>query len=136
MLKSFLLNSLIPLLMFFFHSVCCNAQSNISLTEDSRVKQMLDSRKELNFKKNRLIKAWSIQLFVTRDKYVVIEKQEEIIDKFKDVNIDWSYEQPFYRLESGAYYTKLDATMALEKFKKLYPEAFVIKKSNAKASDF
>jgi hypothetical protein len=26
--------------------------------------------------------------------------------------------------------------MALEKFKKLYPEAFVIKKSNAKASDF
>jgi hypothetical protein len=124
------------LLIFYYLSTDCNAQSNISVEEETKVRQMLDARKELNFKKNRLLKAWSIQLFVTRDKYAVIEKQEEVIDKFKDINVDWSYEQPFYRLESGAFYTKLEATMAMMKFKEIYPDAFVIKKSNAKASDF
>jgi hypothetical protein len=123
-------------ILFITNLVHDSSAQSIKVSEDVKVRIMLDTRKELNFKKNRFIKAWSIQLLVTRDKYEVVEKQEEAIDKFKDVKIDWSYEQPYYRLESGAYYTKLEASMALQKFREVYPDAYVIKKSNARASDF
>ena len=112
------------------------AQSGIFVEEEDAIRQMMDSRKELNFKKDRAIKAWSIQLLVTRDKYLVMEKKEDFAKNFKEFKIDWSYEQPYYRLNVGAFYTKLEATMVLHKFIENYPDGYVFKNNQAKASDF
>jgi hypothetical protein len=59
-----------------------NAQ--ISVTEDKGIRYMLDLRKEMNFKKDRYIKAWSVQVMVSRDKYEVLEKKESFLNDFKE----------------------------------------------------
>lgn len=113
-----------------------NAQ--ISVTEDKGIRYMLDLRKEMNFKKDRYIKAWSVQVMVSRDKYEVLEKKESFLKDFKEekFKVDWVYEQPNYKLNVGAYYTKLEATIALHKIIEKYPDAYVFKNNQAKASDF
>ncbi len=99
---------------------------------------MLDLRKEMNFKKDRYIKAWSVQIMVSRDKYEVLEKKDAFLDDFKKENfkVEWTYEQPNYKLNVGAYYTKLEATITLHKIIEKYPDAYVFKNNQAKASDF
>lgn len=121
--------------------ICClsqlsTAQGNIFIEEDENIRRMLDMRKELNFKKDRFVRAWSIQLLVTRDKFLVNQKKDEFSKQYRDIHLDWEYEQPYYRLNVGAFYTKLEATMALHKFIEKYPDAYVFKNSQAKPSDF
>ncbi len=123
-------------LCFLLFTMTLNAQ--ISVTEDKGIRYMLDLRKEMNFKKDRYIKAWSVQVMVSRDKYEVLEKKESFLNDFKEekFKVDWTYEQPNYKLNVGAYYTKLEATIALHKIIEKYPDAYVFKNNQAKASDF
>ena len=120
----------------YFTDFSLHAQSNINIVEDNGIRLLMDSRKELNFKKERRIKAWSVQLLVTRDKFQVLEALEEVKKEFKDYKSDWTYEQPYYKLNVGAYYTKLEATIVMHKFIKEYPDAYVFKNNQAKASEF
>lgn len=112
------------------------AQGSVFVEEDNDVRRMLDIRKELNFRKDRYVRAWSIQLLVSRDKFLVNQKKDEFSKSYRDIRIDWEYEQPYYRLNVGAFYTKLEATMMLHRFIEKYPDAYVFKNSQAKPSDF
>jgi hypothetical protein len=127
----------IVIIFFLLLFICrLSAQTGIYIIEEDAIRQMMDSRKELNFKKDRNIKAWSIQIMVTRDKYEVVEKKDEFNRSYDEFKVDWSYEQPYYRLNVGAFYTKLEATMVLNKFIEKYPDAYVFKNDQAKPSDF
>lgn len=117
-------------------SITDSAVAQITVTEDAGIRNLMDRRKELNFKKDRYIKAWSIQIMVSRDKYEVLEKKEAFEKEYDDYKVDWTYEQPNYKLNVGAYYTKLEATMAMHKLLEDYPDAYVFKNNQAKASDF
>jgi hypothetical protein len=114
----------------------CFAQDNIYIEEEDAVRRMMDIRKELNFREDRYVKAWSIQLLVTRDKYLANKSKAEFSKKFRDLKADWQYEQPYYRLNVGAFYTKLEATMALHQLIDEYPDAYIFKNSQAKTTDF
>lgn len=118
-----------------FNSISAQ-QDNIHIEEEDNVRRMMDLRKELNFREDRYVKAWSIQLLVTRDKYLANKRKSEFSTKFRDLKADWQYEQPYYRLNVGAFYTKLEATMTLHELIKEYPDAYVFKNSQAKTTDF
>jgi hypothetical protein len=112
------------------------AAAQIVVNEDSGIRSMMDKRKELNFKKDRYIKAWSIQIMVSRDKYEVLKKKEAFEKEYEDFVVEWTYEQPNYKLNVGAYYTKLEATIAMHKLSEDFPDAYVFKNNQAKASEF
>jgi hypothetical protein len=118
---------------FFYISL---AAAQIVVSEDSGIRSMMDKRKELNFKKDRYIKAWSIQIMVSRDKYEVLKKKEAFEKEYEDFVVEWTYEQPNYKLNVGAYYTKLEATIAMHKLSEDFPDAYVFKNNQAKASEF
>ena len=121
------------MIVFLYYN---QSYAQITVSEDDGIRQMMDRRKELNFKKGRHIKAWSIQIMVSRDKYEVLEKKEEFEKEFEDFKVEWTYEQPNYKLNVGAYYTKLEATIAMHKLLKDFPDAYVFKNNQAKASEF
>jgi len=123
-------------LFLILMSITDSAVAQITVTEDAGIRNLMDRRKELNFKKDRYIKAWSIQIMVSRDKYEVLEKKEAFEKEYDDYKVDWTYEQPNYKLNVGAYYTKLEATMAMHKLLEDYPDAYVFKNNQAKPSDF
>ncbi|MCP4437918.1 MAG: sporulation protein [Aureispira sp.] len=108
----------------------------VHISEDAGIRSMLDHRKSLNFQKDRVIKAWSVQILVTRDKYLVNQKKEEVKKSFRGLNIDWSYEEPYYRLNVGAFYTKIEAAGLLYKLLKNYPGAYIFKNNQVKPADF
>jgi len=112
------------------------AYSQIIVSEAPGIRSMMSTRKELNFKKDRYIKAWSIQIMVSRDKYEVLEKKEAFERDYQDYVVEWTYEQPNYKLNVGAFYTKLEATIVMHKLLEDFPSAYVFKNNQAKASEF
>ena len=94
---------------------------------------MMAHRKTLNFNKNRKIKAWSIQLFTSRDKYNATERYSIIKRELVhlDADIDWYYENPYYRIYIGSFYTKLEAASLLHKVIEFYPNAYIFKNAES-----
>ena len=129
------MNKLLLLLICSFFYIGL-AAAQIVVNEDSGIRSMMDKRKELNFKRDRYIKAWSIQIMVSRDKYEVLKKKEAFEKEYEDFVVEWTYEQPNYKLNVGAYYTKLEATIAMHKLTEDFPDAYVFKNNQAKASEF
>lgn len=125
----------------FFTLICTlliigSATAQVIVSEAPGIRQMMDVRKELNFKKDRYIKAWSIQIMVSRDKYEVLEKKEAFEKEYEDFAVEWTYEQPNYKLNVGAFFTKLEATIAMHKLSEDFPDAYVFKNNQAKTSEF
>jgi len=126
---------------FIFTIICTilyfgSAAAQVVVSEAPGIRYMMDVRKELNFKKDRYIKAWSIQIMVSRDKYEVLEKKEAFERDYEDFVVEWTYEQPNYKLNVGAFYTKLEATIVMHKLSEDFPGAYVFKNNQAKASEF
>lgn len=125
----------------FFTIICTllfigSATAQVIVSEAPGIRQMMNVRKELNFKKDRYIKAWSIQIMVSRDKYEVLEKKEAFEKEYEDFAVEWTYEQPNYKLNVGAFFTKLEAAMAMHKLSEDFPDAYVFKNNQAKTSEF
>lgn len=106
----------------------------VAITEEPSIRQLLDHRKALNFDTKRKIKAWSVQVLVTRDKYEATKKVSQIKNQYRHIDheIDWFYENPYYRLYTGAFYTKIEAASLLHQLVGEYPSAIVFKNSQVK----
>ncbi|MCH2043064.1 MAG: sporulation protein [Saprospiraceae bacterium] len=107
----------------------------VYMNEETSIRMMLDHRKGLNFEKDRTVKAWSVQVMITRDKYEVNKRKYEVQRRFNDVKVDWVFEDPYYRLNAGAFYTKLEAAQLLNKLNFTYPDAYIFKNSKVKPGD-
>ena len=115
-----------------------NVAAQFSVQEDSGVRRLLDQRKGTNFKDDRTLRAWSVQIMISRDKYEVLQKMQEVRSLFRDdlVKIDWTYEQPYYRLNAGAFYTKMECAALLYRVMQRYPDAYIFKNNKVKPEDF
>lgn len=136
--KFYLMPPLIIISVFVMNilAVTSSAQSEkIHVREERAIRLMLDHRKALNFEKGRTIKAWSVQLMITRDKYEVSKRKNEVERHFKNVKVDWVFEAPYYRLSAGVFYTKLEAEKLLNNLITRYPKACLFKNSRANPSD-
>ena len=108
--------------------------TTVRINEESSIREMLDHRKTLNFDQKRKIKAWSVQVFLTREKYLAAQKTSAIRNQFKHLNhkVDWFYANPYYRIYTGSFYTKIEAAGLLNQLVKEYPDAIIFKNSEAK----
>ncbi len=109
----------------------------LHVTEEYSVRQLLDHRKALNFQKDRKLKVWSVQLLLSRDKYLATKKIIEVKKRTKNLTskVDWFYQAPYYRIYAGAFYTKLEAVTLLNHLVDAFPDAIVFKNTEAKPSD-
>lgn len=109
----------------------------VRVVEENSIRQILDHRKALNFTKDRSVKVWSVQLYLSRDKYLATQQVSEAKKKTRNVTskIDWFYEAPYYRIYAGGFYTKLEAVALLNELVEMYPDAIVFKNTEAKPAD-
>ncbi|BDS14169.1 hypothetical protein [Aureispira anguillae] len=114
-----------------------NSEGIVRIVEEGAIRQVLDHRKALNFSKDRTLKVWSVQLFLSRDKYLATQKVAEAKKKAQNLTskIDWFYEAPYYRIYAGGFYTKLEAVSLLNELIEMYPDAIVFKNTEAKPAD-
>ena len=89
------------------------------------------------FQKDRKLKVWSVQLLLSRDKYLATRKVVEVKKITKNITskVDWFYQAPYYRIYAGAFYTKLEAATLLDLLLDDFPDAIVFKNTEARPSD-
>jgi|VirMetMinimDraft_7_1064189.scaffolds.fasta_scaffold09649_5 hypothetical protein len=118
-------------------SIAQNGEGIVRVVEENSIRQILDHRKALNFTKDRKVKVWSVQLYLSRDKYLATQQVSEARKKTRNVTskVDWFYEAPYYRIYAGGFYTKLEAVALLNELVVTYPDAIVFKNTEAKPAD-
>lgn len=129
--------TLIGLFFLLFAATAVAQDGTVHIDEESSIRQLMDHRKALNFESKRKIKAWSVQVFMSHDKYEAVKKTEQVKNQFKHLNesIDWFYSDPYYRLYTGCFYTKIEAASLLHQISESYPNAIIFKNSEVKPSD-
>ncbi len=128
------------ILLSLFVFLASRAQAQIVVQEESSVRRLLDIRRSANLKPDRVIRAWSVQIYIGRDKYETMQKLQEarslLSGDLQTVAIDWEFDSPFYKVSAGAFYTKFDASTLLYQVQKHYPEAFIFKNNKVKPTQF
>ncbi len=112
-------------LLIGFSLSSLNAQ-NVMINEDFPIGQMMDRFVEKN-KSTGEMEGWRIQIMATTDRSKVETAKRDFLQKYADINIDWTHSKPYYRLRAGAFATKLDAIRLLQTLKKDYPSAYLVK---------
>lgn len=127
----------IAITILFANFSLAQEEGIVRVVEESSIRQLLDHRKALNFSKDRTIKVWSVQLFLSRDKYLATQKVSEARQRVKNLTskVDWFYEAPYYRIYAGGFYTKLEAVSLLSQLVEIYPDAIIFKNTEAKPTD-
>jgi len=129
--------TIVTIVMWSSFSIAQNEDGIVRVVEENSIREILDHRKALNFTKDRKVKVWSVQLYLSRDKYLVTQQVSEAKNKTRNITskVDWFYEAPYYRIYAGGFYTKLEAVTLLNELVTMYPDAIVFKNTEAKPAD-
>jgi len=129
--------TIVTIVIWNSFSIAQNEEGIVRVVEENSIREILDHRKALNFTKDRKVKVWSVQLYLSRDKYLVTQQVSEAKNKTRNITskVDWFYEAPYYRIYAGGFYTKLEAITLLNELVTMYPDAIVFKNTEAKPAD-
>ena len=109
----------------FFISFSCAQEGKITIHQDNKLVNLMELKKAVN-KEDFTSGQFTVQIFNgTYEEGDRLMKEIILEDKFKDVYI--SFETPYYKIRIGKYISKIEAIKELEKIKKTFPAAFILK---------
>lgn len=100
------------------------AQGVINIVQDADIEAALNRHKQLN-KSIEKMDGWCVMITSSTDRAKVTDVKAQFLRDFGDVPIDWIYERPFFKLQAGAYNTKMEASELLTLIKAQYPSAYI-----------
>ena len=109
----------------FFISFSYAQEGKITIHQDNKLISLMELKKAVN-KEDFTSGQFTVQIFNgTYEEGDRLMKEIILEDKFKDVYI--SFETPYYKIRIGKYISKIEAIKELEKIKKTFPAAFILK---------
>ena len=81
-----------------------------------------------NNKKGRYVDGYIVQIYSGKNRERANTTKEIMLEKFKDLQTDISYYQPNFRVHSGQFIDRLEATRTYEEIKWFFPKALLIPK--------
>lgn len=119
------------MVIFLFLSIWLSGQvtdgSDLSMTiMDEEVKKQFEfwqdqKQKETDFS------AWRILVVGLRDRRSLNRAIERFKTAFPDLDYDWEYDRPLYKLKTGVYLNRLDLKPLLYEIRNEFPAALEIK---------
>lgn len=101
------------------------ATSQVSITEETKITQVMQHYKAENSKKS-IVRAWRIQILTTNDR----RQMEQGIAKFEmlypKMAYKWEHNPPYYQVRTGAYELREDLEAVLLQLKKDFPSAIPV----------
>ena len=116
---------LFSILIMFISINSFTQEGTLVLVQDHKLTKLMELKKEVNsvdFTSGQ----YTVQVF--NGQYEKgIELIEELMsdEKFKDVY--FSFETPYYKIRIGKFVSKIEAIKELQKIKKTFPSAFILK---------
>lgn len=120
------------IIFFFFLSfyVLANSQAqNITINEDPNISSMMSRMVQLNWLQEN-VDGWRIQILATTDRIKMEDVKREFLGRYPNIPINWVHSKPYYKLQAGAFATKLEAIRLLHELKQTYPSAYPAKDQN------
>ena len=117
--------TLFSILIMFISINSFTQEGTLVLVQDQKLTKLIELKKEVNsvdFTSGQ----YTVQVF--NGQYEKgIELIEELMsdEKFKDVY--FSFETPYYKIRIGKFVSKIEAIKELQKIKKTFPSAFILK---------
>lgn len=117
--------TLFSILIMFISINSFTQEGTLVLVQDQKLTKLMELKKEVNsvdFTSGQ----YTVQVF--NGQYEKgIELIEELMsdEKFKDVY--FSFETPYYKIRIGKFVSKIEAIKELQKIKKTFPSAFILK---------
>jgi DUF4097 and DUF4098 domain-containing protein YvlB len=117
--------TLFSILIMFISVNSFTQEGTLVLAQDHKLTKLMELKKEVNsvdFTSGQ----YTVQVF--NGQYEKgIELVEELMsnEKFKDVY--FSFETPYYKIRIGKFVSKIEAIKELQKIKKTFPSAFILK---------
>lgn len=111
------------------------AQGKISVNAPVSVNQMMDRYVELQ-KATTSMTGWRIQLLATTDR----QEMESALYRFQSlypyIRVDWVHAKPYYKIQAGAFKSKLESYRILYLIKRDYPGAYPAIDNSIKPEEF
>ena len=123
--------TLVSIFFFFSFSV---AEAQVSLVEDGSIGSMVQQHITKN-KSIRHVSGWRLQLIASPDRQKVMDAKAAFLSRYPNYSAEWVYKAPYYKLNVGAYRTKLEATALKQKLKYDYPNAYITKDNHIRPSE-
>ena len=109
----------------FFISFSYAQEGKITIHQDNKLISLMELKKAVN-KEDFTSGQFTVQIFNgTYEEGDRLMKEIILEDKFRDVY--FSFETPYYKIRIGKYISKIEAIKELEKIKKTFPAAFILK---------
>ncbi len=120
---------LLSFCLFFF----LKTEAQINIVEDGLVQAMIQRHKDIN--RTSTIAGWRVQLAASTDRNSVTSTKSKFLNIYPELRADWTYKAPYYKLNAGAFLTKLEATRLKYKIKKNFPNAYIVRDEKIKLSE-
>ena len=111
----------------------CQAQ-DIRITEEPLIASMLGKYVESN-KAKVSIEGWRVQLLATTDRRKLENARQQFQYRYPNISADWVHASPYYKLQAGAFRTKLEAIRLIHILKEDYPSAYPAKDNNIRPEE-
>ena len=109
----------------FFISFSYAQEGKITIHQDNKLINLMELKKAVN-KEDFTSGQFTVKIFNgTYEEGDRLMKEIILEDKFRDVY--FSFETPYYKIRIGKYISKIEAIKELEKIKKTFPAAFILK---------
>lgn len=116
-------NILVFVLSFFvFENIVGQTQQ---VYEAPEVKKVMDHFNSV-FKSRTFIEGWRVQIISTTDRSTMERIRSAAEAHFPNLPLKWEHNSPYFKIQLGAFQTKLQATEALYMIKKDYPTAYLV----------
>jgi hypothetical protein len=93
---------------------------------DQEVRRVWDIWEEENNRKTT-VRVWRVLVVGVESRRILDAEIRNFEEAFPDMDYDWSYEAPFYKLKVGATQKRLDIKPLLYTLKESYPSALEIR---------
>ncbi len=122
-------------LLLIISIFCLTSGYAQTYNEEPRITQMVSAHIQSNRAKMEM-PGWRVQIIATRDRAKVEKVRMEFMSRFPDIQSDWEYTEPYYKLRAGAFQSKLDAARLLNTIKEEYPSAYLTKAKKIPTRNF
>ena len=114
------------LLVFIFSENSLAQQGTVTVSEDSKIPQLLELKKSLE-KENKLSDGYTIQLY-----YGELNQANSVLKRYRGSYGAWpasiEYETPNYKVWVGSFSSRLEADRALIEVQRSFNSAFILKR--------
>ena len=105
-----------------FAGLDLTAQSIVEAPEVTQLMQRFEQHNRLHQK----VRGWRVQVFVTTDRRQIENEKEKYAELLPGYPVEFSHEDAFYHLKSGAFLSQNAALPFLREIREEFPGAFVV----------